>query len=141
MLQSTNLPRGLSTFARKYLPEGRSLPQEEWEGRHRGISILLWIHPPIILAFALLMGYTIDHALEDCSIVILFAVFARWPQLDRRAKSTLTSLGLLAASAILVHLSGGYIEFHFHFFVMVAVIALYQDWVPFLCSIAFVLLE
>ncbi|MFO1533353.1 MAG: ATP-binding cassette domain-containing protein, partial [Thermoplasmatota archaeon] len=35
-------------------------------------------------------------------------------------------------------MSGGLIEFHFHFFVMVAVISLYQDWVPFLLTIAYV---
>jgi diguanylate cyclase (GGDEF)-like protein len=30
-----------------------------------------------------------------------------------------------------VHLSGGTIEMHFHFFVVVGLITLYQDWVPF----------
>ena len=39
---------------------------------------------------------------------------------------------------MLVHLSGGVIEMHFHFFVMVAVVALYQDWVPFLAAIGYV---
>jgi len=48
---------------------------------------------------------------------------------------------LLSASAFLVHLSGGYIEMHFHFFVALALIALYQDWAPFLIAIGFVLVE
>lgn len=47
----------------------------------------------------------------------------------------------MTASAILVHLSGGYIEMHFHFFVMVVVITLYQDWVPFLLAIAYVVVQ
>jgi len=47
-----------------------------------------------------------------------------------------TSLGLLTCSATLVHLSGGVIEMHFHYFVMVGVITLYQDWWPFLIAIA-----
>ena len=47
----------------------------------------------------------------------------------------------MIASGILVHLSGGYIELHFHFFVMVAVIALYQDWAPFLIAIGYVVLH
>lgn len=42
---------------------------------------------------------------------------------------------------MLVHLSGGSIEMHFHFFVMVPLIALYQDWVPFLVAIAYVALH
>jgi signal transduction histidine kinase len=38
----------------------------------------------------------------------------------------------------LVHLSGGYIEIHFHFFVMLTFLALLQDWLPFLLAIAYV---
>lgn len=41
------------------------------------------------------------------------------------------TLGLITCSAVLVHLSGGVIEAHFHFFIMVAVVALYQSWIPF----------
>jgi signal transduction histidine kinase len=40
-------------------------------------------------------------------------------------------------SAALVGFSGGSIEAHFHFFIMIGFIALYQDWVPFLWNIAF----
>jgi diguanylate cyclase (GGDEF)-like protein/PAS domain S-box-containing protein len=50
----------------------------------------------------------------------------------------LASFGLLTSSAVLVHLSGGLTETHFHFFVMIGLIALYQDWLPFLMAIAFV---
>jgi diguanylate cyclase (GGDEF)-like protein len=53
-------------------------------------------------------------------------------------RASAASLGLMLSSAMLVHLSGGYIEFHFHFFVMVAFIALYQDWIPFLLAVGFV---
>jgi methyl-accepting chemotaxis protein len=56
----------------------------------------------------------------------------------RRVQAVAASLGLITSSAVVVHLSGGYIEAHFHFFVVTAVIALYQDWIPFLTSIAFV---
>jgi diguanylate cyclase (GGDEF)-like protein/PAS domain S-box-containing protein len=38
-------------------------------------------------------------------------------------------------------LSGGVIEAHFHFFVMLAVIALYHNWVPFLVAIGYVLVH
>ena len=51
------------------------------------------------------------------------------------------SAGLISCSAILVHLSGGYIEAHFHFFVMVGVLTLYQEWMPFLVAIAYVVLH
>jgi len=44
----------------------------------------------------------------------------------------------MSSSAILVHLSGGYIEFHFHFFVMLVFLALLQDWLPFLLAVGYV---
>ncbi|HET9770983.1 MAG TPA: EAL domain-containing protein, partial [Acidimicrobiia bacterium] len=49
--------------------------------------------------------------------------------------------GLLTSSAVLVHLSGGLIEMHFHYFVIVGVVALYQDWRPFLVAITYVVLQ
>ena len=53
----------------------------------------------------------------------------------------MTALGLVVASAVLVHLSGGMIEMHFHFFVMVCLLILYQDWLPFLLSVGFVVVH
>ena len=47
----------------------------------------------------------------------------------------------MIASALLVHLSGGYIELHFHFFVVMSVIVLYQDWLPFLVGLQFIILD
>ena len=47
----------------------------------------------------------------------------------------------MTCSAILVYLSGGAIEAHFHFFVMVPVVALYEDWWPFGTGIVYVLAE
>jgi diguanylate cyclase (GGDEF)-like protein/PAS domain S-box-containing protein len=52
-----------------------------------------------------------------------------------------TSIGLLTCSAVLVHLSSGLIEMHFHFFVVIGIVALYQDWEPFLLGILYVVLE
>ena len=40
-----------------------------------------------------------------------------------------------------MHLWTGLIEAHFHFFVMVGVLTLYQAWVPFLVAIGYVVLH
>ena len=58
-----------------------------------------------------------------------------------RTRSIIATCGLMTASAMLVHLSGGYIELHFHFFVMIAVVVLYQDWGPFLFGILFIIAD
>ena len=50
-------------------------------------------------------------------------------------------LGLITASAVIVHLSGGVVEAHFHFFVMIGVITLYQDWLPFGLALGYVVVH
>ena len=40
-----------------------------------------------------------------------------------------------------MHLWGGVIEAHFHFFVMIVLLSLYEDWVPFLVAAAYVVLH
>lgn len=47
----------------------------------------------------------------------------------------------MVVSGVLVHLSGGAIEAHFHFFVMVPVVALYESWWPFGFAISYVLFQ
>jgi len=112
-----------------------------WEARHHAVLVLLWLHVPFLLAFGLLSGNPFWHALVDISPVAIAAAFASVSRVDRRWRSVLATTGLLMSSTMLVHLADGNTEMHFHYFVMLAVISLYQDWVPFLFSIAFVALE
>src|SRR5690348_636866 len=60
---------------------------------------------------------------------------------SRRVQSVVVALGLLTCSSVLVHITHGLVEADFHFFVMVAALAVYEDWVPFLAAVAFVFLE
>jgi serine phosphatase RsbU (regulator of sigma subunit)/anti-sigma regulatory factor (Ser/Thr protein kinase) len=126
---------------RSALPEGRTLPEELWTRRHRGILVLLWAHAALIPVFALVRGFSLGHTILEAAIVPLAALLATTPALSRRQRSAAASIGLLSCSAVLVHLSGGVIEMHFHFFVMVAVVALYQDWICFLTAIGYVLVH
>ena len=126
---------------RRVLPEGRSLPEELWTRRHRGILALLWAHAAFIPLFALWEGFSLVHTVLEAAVVPVLALVASSPSFGRRMRSAAASFGLLSCSAVLVHLSGGVIEMHFHFFVMVAVVALYQDWTCFLAAIAYVLVH
>ena len=60
---------------------------------------------------------------------------------SRRLAAAFVTLGLIYCSAALVGFSNGAIEAHFHFFIMIGFIALYQDWVPFLLDILFTVLS
>ena len=121
------------------LPRGQALPAATWRGRHRGIVILLWLHAVGITVFTALRDSSLSHALLEGGVIAAPALLATLiGDRSRRVSSLAASFGLVTASAVLVHLSGGYIEFHFHFFVVVAIIALYQQWAPFLAAIGFV---
>ena len=126
---------------RAQLPEGRSLPVAVWQRRHRVIVAVLWLHALAIVCWGIVGGFGLGHSLSEGGLVVAAALLASWPRLGRDARTALATLGLLTASAVLVHLSGGLIEMHFHFFVMLGLIALYQDWLPFLLSLAYVVLH
>jgi hypothetical protein len=123
------------------LPQGHALPMEVWQQRHRVIQGLLWFHVAAIIVFALVRGKTLMHGLGDASIVAGAALIGGWTGGGRRVRMAAATFGLVASSAVLVHLSGGSIEMHFHFFVMIGVITMYHDWFPFLLAIAFVALH
>ena len=125
----------------RWLPQGSMLPDDVWARRHRGILTLLWLHVPALFLFALVRGQSVAHSLFEASAVAAFAVAAIALRSQRRPSTVAASLGLLTSSAVLVHLSGGLIEMHFHYFVIVGVVALYQDWRPFLVAIAYVVLQ
>jgi diguanylate cyclase (GGDEF)-like protein len=125
----------------EFLPKGHSLPEDVWRVRHRALSYLLRAHVVGIFAFAIFRGFGVVHSLVDTGAVAMFAVLAAADGRHRRVSSAMTALGLVVSSAMIVHLSGGVIEAHFHFFVMVGILTLYQDWQPFLLAIGFVVVH
>ncbi|MBA2768065.1 MAG: GGDEF domain-containing protein, partial [Sporichthyaceae bacterium] len=68
-------------------------------------------------------------------------VAAIWSRPPRVVRALVAGLGLMVISAIVVHLSGGAIEAHFHFFAMVPIAALYESWYPFGVAVGFVLVH
>jgi signal transduction histidine kinase len=130
----------LIAAARNVLPKGRPLPDAAWARRHRTILALLWIHAVGLAVFGIARGSGVWHSTFEGSIVAAFAVAASIG-LSQRVRAVMASFGILSSSAILVHLSGGTIEAHFHFFVMVGVISLYQDWTPFLVAVGYVVVH
>jgi signal transduction histidine kinase len=127
--------------ARAVLPAGLPMPYPEWAIRHSRLVAVLWAHVPILFVFALVRGRSPAHAVADVTPVAVCALLAARPQLGRRLRTALLPLGLLSASAILVHLSGGTTEMHFHFFVAIALLSLYGEWMPFLLAIGLTVLH
>ena len=92
------------------------------------IVCVLWAHLPLLVAFGVATGHSLVHSVLDLGPVIPFAVAASTSMLPRRARSAMAALGLLTCSALIVHLWAGRIEAHFHFFVIVALLATYEEW-------------
>jgi diguanylate cyclase (GGDEF)-like protein len=126
---------------RAWLPRGHRLPSERWEGRHHAMLVVLWIHAPVFLVWGLLKGFPVLHSIADIVPIVVPAFFASLHDLKRRHREVFAALGLLSSSAILVHLMNGATEAHFHFFLMVSLLALYEEWFPYLLAFAFVLVH
>jgi signal transduction histidine kinase len=141
----------LKTKLRSLFPDGGSLPEEVWEKRYSFLLGLTWFHGVVIAAIGPALGHsweissgavfrdgTVLHTVFEGSVVALFAALGSMRRFGRTFQAVAVAAGLMTASATLVHLSGGYIEFHFHFFVMLTFLALLQDWVPYIVAIAYV---
>jgi hypothetical protein len=123
-----------------YLPRGNTLDDEVWRKRHRLLQWVLFIHLPGLILFGLVVGQTLAFTLRAVAVLPLFMVGGMFTR-HRRFASISVTAGLVYCSAALVGLSRGSIEAHFHFFIMIGFIALYQDWVPFLWNVVFTVLS
>ena len=125
----------------QWLPKGGMLPFDTWASRHRWILKVLWAHALVLGVLSLVLGNGLVHSVIETSLVAAFGVAATMTQFNRRVSTLLAAFGLFTGSAVLVHLFDGRIEMHFSYFVMVGIVTLYQDWLPLLASIGYVVLQ
>jgi len=131
-------PARVVASARAWLPKGQLLPDHILRRRHKTIVWLLWAHVVGLTIFGLAMGQTARHMAVEGTLMAIPAVMATSEWVGLRLRVAAASFGLITASAMLVHLSGGVVEAHFHFFVMIGVLTLYQDWMAFGIAIGYV---
>src|SRR3954447_17952447 len=122
------------------LPRGRTLPYDAWRRRHRLLVGLLAAHSLAVVVYAVAQGRGGPHGPGPAAAPALLALVALKAP-GRRLPATAISVGLLTCAAMVIHLSGGATDAHFDFFVVVIVLTLYEDWLPFLVSIVFVLVH
>lgn len=121
-----------------HVPDAAMLSEREWRGRHRAVSIGLYASLVVALSVGIAMQ-EFGHALLDLAVPVACALAVPFLR-NRTATMLVTSLGILACAGLLIHASGGLIESHFSFFVLLPLIALYHDWKPFAFSIVYVAL-
>jgi signal transduction histidine kinase len=134
-------PRRAAACVRSALPRGQPLPEQAWHARHRGIVALLWTLVPPLVLFSLLGGAALGHSLSETLPIISLTVTASLRPLSRRARGAAAAVGLLTFSALLVHVWVGHLEAHFAFFVVVALLTLYQDWMLYVLAIVYVVIH
>ena len=125
---------------------GRLVPEvvlsdQAFDARHRVLRLLLWAHLPVILVLGVLTG-ELGGAHNTVLLTVLGGVMAAGviagTARSRPGRSISASVGFILAAGALVHAGGGAIDLHFHFFVVVALIGLYQDWVAFALAVLLV---
>ena len=112
----------------------------EWERRHRALLWLLWAQAAGLAAYGLANGYGVGHTLLHVGALAAAAVLGSLGT-GRRWRSAVVSLGYMTAASLAVHISGGVIEAHFYFFVAIVALTLYEDWLPFLLAVVYVVVH
>lgn len=123
------------------LPQGRPQGDPSWGSRHRTIVLVLVGHVVVLPLYGVYEGLSPARCLLSVAPLALLAAVASADNLAQRLRASAATLGIMASSAVTVSFSGGLIETHFHFFVMLFFITLYQDWLTFLLAIGFVAIE
>jgi diguanylate cyclase (GGDEF)-like protein/PAS domain S-box-containing protein len=120
---------------------GASPTGSSWSRRHARILCVLVAHVPALLVFGIARGFGVVHVTFELLPIVMCVVVAARRSLTPRERSVAASLGLMTSAAVLVHLADGRTEAHFLYFVLLGVLALYDDWVPYAAAVLFVLLE
>ena len=121
----------------EWLPRGNTLDDAAWHRRHRLLQVVLAIHIPVLLALGLGLGNPVVLLLGAGIAPVVAALVAGHFVTHKRTAASLITAGLVWCSITLVAITGGTIEAHFHFFIIIGFIALYQDWIPFLWNVLF----
>jgi diguanylate cyclase len=124
-----------------WLPQGRTLPDASWRARHRAVTVLLLGHAVGFAVYGCAATQPLLQTLSSVAVPALGAYAASRRTLSRAMRSAIGASTSMLTSAVVVHLMHGSIEAHFHFFAMIPIIALYEDWVPFGLAVLVVLLH
>lgn len=119
---------------RALLPRGSLLSEGSFRARHRVIVAIAALHVPMLAVLGLVGQVPAPALLIGLGAVggLSLAAAAPLPRLLRMLAAT---AALSLTSALLVHVTGGLVEAHFHYFLTLGVIALYQDWRPYLVAL------
>ncbi|SOC46384.1 methyl-accepting chemotaxis protein [Blastococcus aggregatus] len=119
------------------IPRGARLDERHFVSRHRIISGVLAAHPPVLAAIGLARGVGGWLLWGQLAAIVVLLVLG-WTLRPQVARAAAVGLGLMIGADVLVHVSGGLTDMHIWFYALLALVALYQMWTPFLLAVGFV---
>ncbi len=93
-----------------------------------GIAVALWISPRTWSGLDSSVHVHVWAAVLLGATLTFFPAFLAWRQPGRAITRQAIAVGQMLTSALLIHLTGGRIETHFHVFGSLAFLAFYRDW-------------
>src|SRR5687767_2758662 len=119
------------------VPRGVRLDERSFLTRHRIISAVLALHPPMLAGIGLLRGVSGWLLWGQLAAIVVLLVLGQVMR-GQVARASAVSLGLMVGADVLVHVGGGLTDLHIWFYAILALVALYQAWTPFLLAVVFV---
>ncbi|MCU1548287.1 MAG: hypothetical protein JWO29_1238 [Arthrobacter sp.] len=121
------------------VPRGSRLPESAKIFRHRRIVWFALASAVAVGILALFHGQPPAHALVAGAIPAAIAAAAWKSPLPYRVRSSTAAVGLMVIAVAAIQATGT-VEAHFLFFIMVPVVALYEDWAPLAAAIGTVII-
>ncbi|MBM7808003.1 methyl-accepting chemotaxis protein [Geodermatophilus bullaregiensis] len=119
------------------VPRGVRLDEQTFGTRHRVITAVLAVHLPVLAGIGLARGVSGWLLWGQLAVIVVLLLLGRALP-AQVARASAVSLGLMVAADVLLHVGGGLQDLHIWFYAVLALVALYQMWTPFLLAVAFV---
>jgi methyl-accepting chemotaxis protein len=119
------------------VPRGARLDEASFVSRHRIISAILAVHPPVLAVIGMVRGVSGFLLWGQLAAVVALLVVGQVLG-SQVVRASAVSLGLMIGADVLVHVSGGLTDMHIWFYALLALVALYQMWTPFIIAVGFV---
>jgi diguanylate cyclase (GGDEF)-like protein/PAS domain S-box-containing protein len=88
---------------------------------------LLWLHGLALGSIGIVSGNGLRQSILEASLLTAFSLAAGLTKASRVFRQVMASVGLLIASALVVHLAHGALEARAHLLIVLALVALYED--------------
>ncbi len=119
------------------VPRGAQLDARSFAARHRVTTGVLAAHVPALVLIGLVRGVGGWLLWGQLAVIVVLTVLGLVLR-SQGARAAAASLGLMIGADVLLHVGGGLTDLHIWFYVLLALVALYQMWTPFLLAVAFV---